>query len=321
MLYPTPQLWGYCRFGKNITICHEILERIGLKSPSIEVKENVVAFLKELANFSYYPYLDLRKNAIMVLLHLKKAPVEAHDIIASQLWRKREDVNQLVVLSALSVIVGYRTGNSLSMDARLLHLTEKTANLLLQEQFYPEVDAFCQSANKSHKDLPLIHIKALHQYKPKTVIQEAASYFLQFKDLRIVDWLRETVEASQFDKFRSIIEKKSKEVKADPYFYCLFLFRSRQDEPLMEWLKTQRDFRMVMMMDEYLYPRFPEELTRLYELMAEDFLNQHIGRHAYVFMDELLQHLNKIKAGKIANKIALLIEMKFPHRSRMSDLV
>ncbi|HMS99973.1 MAG TPA: hypothetical protein PKA12_14565 [Saprospiraceae bacterium] len=306
---------------KNITICHEILERIGLKSPSIEVKENVVAFLKELANFSYYPYLDLRKNAIMVLLHLKKAPVEAHDIIASQLWRKREDVNQLVVLSALSVIVGYRMGNSLSMDGRLLHLTEKTANLLLQEQFYPEVDAFCQSANKSHKDLPLIHIKALHQYKPKTVIQEAANYFLQFKDLRIVDWLRETVDATQFDKFRSIIEKKSKEVKSDPYFYCLYLFRSRQDEPLMEWLKSQRDFRMVMMMDEYLYPRFPEELTRLYEMMSEDFLNQHIGRHAYVFMDELLQHLNKIKAGKIANKIALLIEMKFPHRSRMSDLV
>jgi hypothetical protein len=89
----------------------------------------------------------------------------------------------------------------------------------------------------------------------------------------------------------------------------------------MEWLKTQRDFRMVMMLDEYLYPRFPEELTQLYEHMAEDFLNQHIGQHAYVFIDELLQHLNKIKAGKIANKIAVMIEMKFPHRSRMSNLV
>lgn len=306
---------------KNINTCHEILERIGLKATSMEVKDNTVAFLKELANYSYYPYLDLKKNAIMVLLHLKKAPTESQDIIASQLWRKREDVNQLVVLSALSIIVGHRMGKSLAMDTRLLHLTEKAANLLLLEQFYAEVDAFCQISDKTHKDLPLIHLKALQHYKPKSLIGEAAAYFIQYKDLRIVDWLRETAEPGQFDKFRSAVEKKSKEVKSDPFFYSLFLFRSRQDEPLMEWLKIQKDFRMVMMMDEYLYPKFPEELTRLYEAMAEDFLNQHIGRHAYVFMDELLQHLNKIKAGKIANKLALLIEMKFPHRSRMSDLV
>ncbi|MBK9689450.1 MAG: hypothetical protein IPO65_17480 [Saprospiraceae bacterium] len=85
----------------------------------------------------------------MVLLHLKKAPVEAHDIIASQLWRKREDVNQLVVLSALSVIVGYRTGNSLSMDARLLHLTEKTANLLYRNSFIRKLMHFAKCKQKS----------------------------------------------------------------------------------------------------------------------------------------------------------------------------
>ena len=80
----------------------------------------------------------------------------------------------------------------------------------------------------------------------------------------------------------------------------------------MAWMEQQRDFRMLMSVDDYLYPIF-QVRSQIYTKVWLKNFTKHIGQHAYVFIDELMQHLNKIKAGKVANKIALLIELKFPH--------
>ncbi|MBK8699973.1 MAG: hypothetical protein IPN29_10760 [Saprospiraceae bacterium] len=76
---------------------------------------------------------------------------------------------------------------------------------------------------------------------------------------------------------------------------------------------------MMMDTDEYMYPLYPAEITDLYEEMTESFLTKHIGKNSYVFMDELFAHLNQIKAVRIVNKLGMMIEMKFPHRSRLED--
>lgn len=306
---------------KNISVCHELMDAITQKNAAYDVLHAAIAFMQEICNYSYYSYLDLRSNCLLILLRLNQLPENVHEIIHNQLRRKREDEAQMVVLCASLVIVQVKLGESITLDAKHLHLLEKTGELLLQNAYFKEIDALCQSYEKVNSKMATIHLKALAVYKPKLLVSKAALYFLHSKDLKLVDWLRQTQNNEVFSQFRAEVSRKANTHKLDPTFFTQYLFRSQQDDALMDWMIEKSDFRLLMTVDEHLFKLFPGKVTDLYENMTEAYLNQHIGQHAYVFIDELLQHLNKIKAGKVANKIALLIEMKFPHRSRMSDLI
>lgn len=306
---------------KNIFTCHDILEAIASKSAAYDNRKAVIAFLQDLSNYSYYPYLDVNVNCLTLLSKLKHIPDNVYEIISNQLWRKREDEAQLVVLCASQILVQVKQNLKVSIDSRYLHLLEKTGELLLQNKYYKEIDLLCKSFEKENPKLAFVHVRALAEFKPKSLAVATAGYFLKSRDLKLVDWLRQTQSNEVFREFRAEVQQKAQPIQQDATFYTQYLLRSRQDDNLMAWMEQQRDFRMLMSVDDYLFPIFSGKITDLYESMAEEFLSKHIGQHAYVFIEELMQHLNKIKAGKVANKIALLIEMKFPHRSRMSDLI
>ena len=306
---------------KAILKGHDLLRTIVIGSEVHDLTSGICQFLMELSQFSYYPFLSVKNNAISLLLECNQIPGDVQNILENQLWRKREQERQRVVILGMMLRVADKTTKNYQLDTKYISLFEKVAEELKSNGYFSETVAFCETYRLKTKDLHLIHIDAVRHIQPSKVIAIAAAYFVENKDLRIVDTIKAMDNPETFAKFRSLVSKSSSKIKSDDQLYAHYLYKSNQEDLLLAFLQDKRDFRLLMQFDEVLFKDFPGQITSLYESMVEDYLNMHVGQHAMVFIDELFAHFNKIKASKITNKLGIMIEMKFPHRSRLGEMI
>lgn len=299
---------------------HIILKQLCATSEAAELKKDIYDYLLDLSQLSYYPYLSIRYNAISFIFdYFKYKSKELFAIIENQIWRKRENETQRIKLWATHFILVHKTAGKMDIDKKLLTISDKIAKDLLSDQFYTELLAYCEANEFKTNDIHLYHLDSLFVESPKQVTNKASDFFVRTKDLRILDKIKLKFSEEEIQKFISSVDKKIKK-DIDPIIYMQYLYRMNKIDVLFDFLETKKDFRYTMIYDSELYKKNPEKLSGLYEEMLEIYLNQHVGEHSHVFIDELFAHLNKIKAVKVVNKLGLLIEMKFPHRTRLNEL-
>ncbi len=304
---------------KAINAAHGRLMEIAINNESVDLKNELIDFLIELAQLSYYPYLSVRLNAITLLLFLNSLPENIDEVFATQLKRKVGNERQVVVINSVKIIIEYSTTKNYTVDKKNQSLIDKIAGELFFNQMYEELEEFALFHKGSTKDTVLFYLQSLLIKKSKKSIAEAANYFAESRDLRIVDLIKQKTDVESFDKFRILVSKSKNKLTVNPQIYMQYLLKTEMYKELMQFLEEKKDFRYLMQYDEVLVKNFQDDIIALYEKMVEDFLNKHVGDQSHQFIDELFAHLNKIKSTKVVNKIGMLIEMKFPHRSRLDD--
>jgi hypothetical protein len=304
---------------KAINAAHARLMEIAVSNESVDLKNELIDFLVELAQLSYYPYLNVKLNAATILLFLNALPDNYDEIFDLQLKRKIGYEKQTVVINALKIMIEYVTTKNYAIDKKHQSLTDKIAAELFYNEMYDQLAEFAQFHKSGAKDTSLLYLHSLVIKNSKKIANEAAAYFIDNRDLRIVDLLKQKSSDETFEKFRSLVSKSKSKVAVNPQIYMQYLLKTNMLPELMEFLEDKKDFRYLMQYDEILLKLHPDKVISLYETMVEDFLNKHVGEQSLQFIDELIIHLNKIKATKVVNRIGMLIEMKFPHRSRLDD--
>lgn len=304
---------------KAINAAHARLMEIAINNESVDLKNELIDFLVELVQLSYYPFINVKLNAVTILLFLNALPDHYEEIFELQLKRKMGNEKQTVVINALKIMIEYATTKNYGIDKKHQSLTDKIAAELFYNEMYEQLAEFAQYHKSGAKDTSLYYLHSLVIKNSKKIASEAAAYFIENRDLRIVDLLKQKSSEELFEKFRTLVSKSKNKVAINPQIYMQYLLKTSMLEDLMAFLEDKKDFRYLMQYDDVLLKVHPDKVISLYETMVEDFLNKHVGEQSLQFIDELIIHLNKIKATKVVNRIGMLIEMKFPHRSRLDE--
>lgn len=305
---------------QQISNNHILIRQLLQESESHELSEGIIEYLLELVQVSYYPFLNLNENAITLLSDLNKLPVDIFDIIKLQIKRKKEKENEVVMLLALEVLLKYKSKQETKIDSKYQSLVSKISTQFYDKKMIAECIAFSKNYLELGGDNLINYLKSLKENKTKNFIGEMARLFTEYQNLSIVDFALSNLSTKEINEFREQVLKsfKKKKINVNKYYY--FLAKTNQLEMLMAELSDKKDFRMLMQYDHYFIESLQENLASLYETMMEDYLNNHIGTHSQVFISEIFDHLNKIKATKVSKKLGLLIDMKFSHRVGLTDI-
>lgn len=305
---------------KQILQNHILMRQLLAESESHELLENIIEYLNTLIQYSYYPFLNLKENGITLLYEFNKLPADIFDTIKLQINRKREKETEVVMLLALEVLLKYNTKLETTIDIKYQSLISKISTLLFNEKRISECLSFSKHYLEFGGENLLNYLRALKENKVKTFITEMSKLFIEYQNVSIVDFAITQLNETELKDFRELVSKsgKKKNINVNKYYY--FLAKTGQLETLMNDLEERKDFRMLMQFDHYLVATHQEALSALYEIMLEEYLNNHIGTHSQVFITEVFDHLNKIKASKVTKKLGLLIDMKFSHRVGLTDL-
>ncbi len=136
-------------------------------------------------------------------------------------------------------------------------------------------------------------------------------------------YLKQTKDCvSKFPK--SILKKISNLVKekANEEDLLSWFVISKNNKDLLKFLHEKNDINLIQKHEIEILRDYPDELEKLYLNHIHDFLNSHFGEKSAIYVKELLYHLRKIDAKKIAFHIEKDLFDTFSTRKRfLKDLM
>jgi hypothetical protein len=100
-----------------------------------------------------------------------------------------------------------------------------------------------------------------------------------------------------------------------------YLVKSQQYQRLLYFVDEYNDFSSLMQHTAILAKELPEATISLYEAKVENYLHNHIGEQSHKFITDLFLFLNKQQLTKITNRLGMMIDLKFPERNRLEELI
>ncbi len=136
-------------------------------------------------------------------------------------------------------------------------------------------------------------------------------------------YLKRTKESiSSFSK--SVLNKITKLVKekANEEDQLTWLVMTNNRKELIKYLHEKKDMELIQRYEIDIFNNSPEELEKLYLNHIHDYLESHFGEKSAEYVKELLYHLRKIDAKKIAFNIEKNLFDTFSSRKRfLRDLM
>ena len=303
---------------------HEELAILMQQTLSIELKENIEKYISELSETSYYRYEDINHNIVRICIDLGFLD---HTAILEILYRQVEKTYRTdTELCVIYAFIYHLTGKKqvLELPQKHYNLYETIINQLISAGWLENASRLAESMIKKFPksfNYRFTYIALLLKLKQdKGLSKVFIESYLATSDLRFIDLAKDVLDKSQFDALCEEIKFMLKKKKNSDQSQLSFYARAELYTDLIELLEQLSDFRYLMNYDKLLYEKYSERLAQLYEHMVEDFLTTHVGAVSNTFIDEVISHFQKQKMPKLINKIVLLIEMKFPHRSRLINI-
>ncbi len=123
---------------------------------------------------------------------------------------------------------------------------------------------------------------------------------------------------------KSVVRKISKlvEEKAEESDMLTWLVMTKNRKDLLKYLHEKNDIGLIQRYELDIFANRPEELEKLYLNFIHDYLDSHFGEKSAIYVKELLYHLRKLEAKKIAFNIEKDLFDTFSTRKRfLRDLM
>lgn len=291
---------------------------------SVELKEKVINYIKELADTSYYRYDHVNHHIIRICLD--KKILNSNELIEILQRQSEKPYRTDEELSVIYAFIYHLKGvkNLSYLPTAQVHLYESVINQLIIAGWMDDaghlseklVNKFPKSFNYRFTYIAIL----LKLRKTDELTKALLESYLATYDLRFIDLAKDAIDTQLLHSLFAEIKKELSNRTNDIQLMLTFYSRAELMEDLIELLEKLEDFRYLMTYDKVLYQKYSDRLSILYEKMVESYLDTHVGSVSNTFIDELISHFQKEKMTKLINKVVLLIEMKFPHRSRLINI-
>jgi hypothetical protein len=132
--------------------------------------------------------------------------------------------------------------------------------------------------------------------------------------------LKQTIEPEKWHIERdAIISRLKKERIFDEFLYELYVMEEMWDE-LIALMKQRFRYSLLRHYHEFLFPRFPEDMLKMYSVSCQKFAEESNSRSNYKELGTMLKQVQKIEGGKpIATMLLSLFRDTYKRRPAMME--
>lgn len=304
---------------------HELLILLYQRVHASELKNSLLALIKELPQRSYYRHNKFKSHLYYLLIQKEYKDKELLGalkvIIEEILDTKRLEEHDKVTILSLLVMIDYYTTSLKNLEWFLNDHAGLTMNVVdrLVDAEEAEVSVKLMKKLKTHfpKSRELKR-KLLQVYltlgKISDLVKLLPTYVIQSDDLRLLYKLESKVSNEQWTEVIMKVINHYK-TKPDKLHILASLYDHEEDyESLLQLLTEHSDLELVMQYDNNLHKAYPKELLEIYKKSLAQVLDSYLGEKAQISVKKALYHIEQIGARKIQRNLQAYLEKEYKHR-------
>lgn len=304
---------------------HQIILSFSKEKLPPELRSQIIEFLKDLANRSYYHFNDINFNILNYLINDVKN-VDKHSLttLIRNLINTKPMKEKEILLALYIKAVGKCTNEDINyLSEHSMHLIEiadhlrnndeELLSLKLLEKLYKPA--------KNNKDIINRLVFLYVQYKNTAKLSEVGknAYYIS-GDIRYLDILKNELNKSDFENLLQIMESDLIMDNSDPNLLLRIYHKEEKWEKLVRYIAKLNNIDILKQYDAILYINEKPLLTDLYLFIIGGYLDEYLGDNSYFFLEAIKSHLEKQGLDAIIESIRKFIIDNYLHRSRLAEV-
>ncbi len=304
-----------------LNLFHQSLANLYTSDISGKLKQQYKEAVTSLLNTSYYQITTPIYHAAEILFKNKLIDLSVLSEILKIKIKQRKNENELyLVYSLLIRISGDKFDYTTIPSAHFVLLERIADDLLLHKEKNVALKLLYHFHNsKVRNPLTLKLARILLDYNSTEKLNELANLFIETKDLRIIDYIQHIHKDISSTFIKEVFSSSKFELLTKSITFPYFLHKIGKTDDLLEYLTAAKNFELLKNFDTDINRVRPLPLALLYTNMVDEYLKNHIGENSVLFINQLVQHLEKIKAKDAVKHIKYLIKESYGHRSGFQE--
>lgn len=301
---------------------HKILDQFLNQKLPFQIKQDLLFFLREFYQRSYYIYDNFGDNVIYQLV--------PHS-------NKDEKEKMLSFLtSAIPSKVGIELSVSIALLIKIQHKVQNDVKQLLkkyQSNFMEVVDIFTknreealaihllqnfegQKTKEMYSKLILLYAKTKDH---EQLIQTVEDGFMAYGEVSFLDVLKKDVSNVDYQKVVARLESRLLSQNAGQYLMNLY-HKEQNWAGMIIFIENNPNLDYLRKYDVFINSFEPKMLSELYQLCLKTYLDAHLGDQASVYLVDLRYHLQKCKLDKVTKKLSIMLHDEYAHRPKLAEV-
>jgi hypothetical protein len=287
-----------------------------------DLKTEILSFLTDLANRSYYHYLHPVFNIIQLLLPDKELKPSLSALVLK--LSKEKMPSEGAILMALH----HRLAKKITKQDMLLYTDNRLAIKDVADHLLEMGEDLLALKLMQLKDKPNVFDRELSNRMlflyirlkdKKSLLTTAAKAFVHTGDFRYFEMVQKAVDADQWKEWLEDIETAVAEKDTEGTLRSRIYRKADMWQHLAALLQARNNLELLQSHDTYLYRKDRKTLIELYKSVTFQYLNEHIGDQAVGYIKKILRHLKEEELHPVIISLKTLIDEHFSHRPGLSE--
>lgn len=293
---------------------HDIIE-------APEFKESIHSQIVDLISASYISANTEEEKKLWFLIYHQTSLRDKLKVVVQENLNKGKDDDLesyyfMLMLSLLMTPPNDLHGLLKSLDSQSSY---RVIQLLMQHDTVVGVENVLYEFVMNTSVSALLSKQMLAHLNPIEVSSELENRIMQLfaknGEVFYLEWLLK--HSSDPKRMLTTIEKLMSDNTSDDLRIQYYLFINRSDDA-MAILINKPNKTLLMKYDVLLIPSHPDAILQVYKAICTDYVSSHFGGSSRDFMIEIYQHLTKIGAHKIKNKLQSFVKAEFTNRQSLN---
>ena len=301
---------------------HSRIQQLLQKKLPPDLKTEILSFLTDLAQRSYYHYQhpvfniiqllpsdkELKQGLTALVLKLSKEKIPAEGAILMALYHRllKKITKQDILLYS---------DNRLAIKDVADHLLEMGEDMLALKllQLKDRPNVFDRELSNR---MLFLYIRLKDK---KSLMTAAAKAFVHTGDFRYFEMVQKAVDQNDWKEWLEGVEAAIAEQDTDGTLMCRMYRKADMWQHLAAQLQVRNNLDLLQSHDTYLYKKDRNTLIELYESVTFQYLDEHIGDHAAAYLKKIIRHLKSEELHPVIISLKNLINKHFTHRPGLSE--
>jgi len=314
-------------FEKLSKIFHQLIQEFLKEKLIPEIKDELLNFLHDLANRSYYHFHDPYYNIPNILIdsNIKLYKNKFLTNYPSYL-ENRADAEKTIIHALYFKLQGKikpadlqkfkdEKHNLIKITDHLITLNEIKSSIQMLTYINQNFGFDKEVSNR----LVFLYIRTKQVDLLKKIALET---FFKTKDFKYLDTIKKEIGLEEWDSIhfpeieRLFLEKYSKDADFTGKFYR----KEEKWEALIHYLYENADVAMLMNFDEDLYKHRRSDIIQIYLEKTDQYLKAFIGDISHSHIAIIVKHLKQYRLDKILSSLSEFLHKNYKHRPTLLEL-
>lgn len=304
---------------------HSLISLFMSEKLPIELKDDLVSFLKDLACRSYYHYLNANINIVQFLypkLSNKDKILFSEELVT--LLEKKPSAEASILLALIIILRNKYSKAEIDLLAPYPHLVIEIVDHLISSKQYVLALAILKKQNKAKTFSKEVNNRLFFLYildqNFEKIIQIASIAYQKTGESSYLTSLQKELPTEDYHRCIDAIETTLLSNTTDSEIITKFYTITEKWPELLHYISTIQSLETLQRYDKYLYKHQKSNLILLYQYLISNYLDEHIGDNAAQYIESLFQHFKNNGMLDVAKDMSAYLKDKYGYRTTIAEL-